>query len=241
MLLWSCLKERPSLSFAQNNTFPQKLRHLYHFAMKHILTISTLFILSSSLYAQIYIGPRLSWDFTKMESMNTNPQFNIFEITNRGFKINSLVYGVQVEHSVFKHAFMSYYFNYTRKKVDASIFNFLPLDGFVYRYYRNSISLKYIIKNITYLGAGVDYNIITNGRYTIGDNLYDEFIHRFIDYGVHISEGVRYKGFELEGYYYNGFNSNHEKPSGLFLKPVMSIGLSLGYLYKIRYNKKEGA
>lgn len=206
--------------------------------MKRFATILALLIFSSPLYAQIFIGPKFGLDFTKMESKNIDPQFNIFEITNRGFKIKSLSYGIQIEYTILKRTLLSYCFNYTNKEVDASIFNFLPLDGFVYRYYRNSISFKQPIKNIIFLGVGTDYNIISNGRYTIGDDVYDEFISKFIDYGIHISAGIKYRGFDLEGYYYNGFNSNQEKSSGLFLKPIKSIGLSLGYSLKI-FNKKE--
>ena len=211
--------------------------------MKYFTTIFTLLVFSASLYAQIYIIPRLGLDFTKMESKSTDLQFNIFEITNKGFEISSLTYGIQVECSVFKYAHSCYSFDYTRKEVDASIFNFLPLDGFVYRYYRNSLSFKYSIKNIIYLGIGAGYNIISNGRYTIEDNVYDKFFSKFIDYGIHTSVGTKYKGWVLEGYYYNGLNPHQKKPSGLYLNPVKSIGLSLGYSLEISCRKinKNGA
>lgn len=183
-------------------------------------------------HAQTYIGPIIGIDALNMEVKQDDPHFITFGILDTGYAARSYFYGLKIEQVLFKKLSLSFETSYTEKTAHALIFGFAARDGFVYKYYQNRLSARYEFWNFLSVGAGYDFNKLKNLRYTLLKKVYNEFIPIFYDKGISFSVGVHWKNIELSSYFHRGLNSNTHR-SGLNLYPIKTIGLHLGYRFKV--------
>jgi hypothetical protein len=192
-----------------------------------------LFLFSAYLsHAQTYIGPIIGIDALNMEVKQNNPHVYRFNIVDTGYFARSAFYGIKLEQVIFKKLSLSFETSYTEKSARALIFTFAAHDGFVYKYYQNRLSARYEFWNFLSVGAGYDFNKLKNLRYTLVKRVSNEFIPVFYDKGISLSVGVHWKNIELNSYFHRGLNSNSDR-SGLNLYPIKTIGLHLGYRFKV--------
>jgi hypothetical protein len=188
--------------------------------MKNLIIILFFFFCSIGyVQSQTYINPVVGFDFTNFESINLDPDFHIFEITDKKFGVKSPFYGIKVEQVLTKSISLAINFNFTKKNVGASIFNFIARNGFNMDYYRSGIVVNFRVLSFFSIGIGGNYNKMSKFTYTFREEEQNEFISSWADYGFSVLPRFYWRNFELNSYYYKGLNSNEDR-SGLILKPV---------------------
>jgi hypothetical protein len=204
--------------------------------MKNILLILIVFFVDTiTCQSQTYLSPVLGMDLTKLQNNDKDPAFVNIHITDKGYSLLSEYYGVKIEHVLSKSVSVFCNANFTHKHVNALIFDFVAKDGFNFNYLRTGIAINFRVLNFLSIGVGGNFNSLKNFKYTLHGNVNNEFISSYQDYGISILPRIYWKNFELNPYYYKGLNSNQDK-SGLNIKPVQSLGVSLSYKIKI-FNK----
>jgi hypothetical protein len=209
--------------------------------MKHLLISGFFLFLHLLCSSQTYITPIIGVDFTEMKTIQSDPNFYKFDITDKGFSLKSFLFGIKVEQVLSTKLNLSLQSNYTTKKTNAFIFSAIAYDGFKYNYLRSNLSLNYIPIKFLLLGIGYDFNLIKKVKYTLRGDVFTEFISSLNDHGPSFSIGSRWKNLEIIGYFHKGVNPNSDK-SGLSLNPINSIGVYAGYsfkLFKIKSKKKD--
>jgi len=207
-----------------------------------VLTLSLSFICNSS-FSQTYLTPSIGYDFMSMESVFIEPDFHGFEVLSPPYSIKGLQYGVEIEQSIHNRLSASAHLCFGKRKVDASMYGFVPIDGFVSDSWRGNISLNYRIISYFTIGVGYDYNQLRNLTYTFREQTYSKFRPLMIDQGLNVSIRGYWKNIELKGFFHKGMNSNiSDSPYELSIKPINYFGFSLGYRIKIinsfKRNKK---
>lgn len=197
--------------------------------MKHLIFVTIITFFQMRPCAQTIIAPFIGYDFTKLESVDLSPDFLPFKILNNGYEIKSPLIGLKLEQYIFDRISLSYNFGYTRKNVEALIWGIAPYEGFTYEYYSNRVSVNVKIVKPIYAGVGYNYNFFKDFRYLIHEKPYSEFHDSFKDYGSTFALGMYIYKFNLEGYYYLGFNSNSIDHLAMDFKPTRSFGLILSY------------
>ncbi len=206
---------------------------------KHILLYFLLFFLTEYCYAQTYIKPIIGRDFTKLENIysermlvNGVSYIREYNMPTKGFRFNSMMFGVKIEKQVDTRYSIALTSSYTQKKVGATFFNIAPITGYVFNYFRNQLGVNYQINDFVYFGVGGNANVMSKFRYMLINNeLRGDLGHFLKEFGINGVAGIHFKNIELELYYLHNLTT-HEEDDGLNLKPIQSLGATLGY--KIR-------
>lgn len=200
--------------------------------MKALFFCFWTFVSFSALSQSSSIEPVVGYDFSSLRHKNLldRPGFVDTYIYDNALELGSLLFGIKGNHSLTEKLFISATFGFTRKKVNASTTGFVPFEGFQFNYFQNSLSLNYTITSHFYAGFGGNLNLLTNFRYTLRGEARpeDEFITRYYDYGISCSAGAIYRNINWEIYYFHSFTSMEDR-SGLWMKPIQSFGVKMGY------------
>ena len=198
-----------------------------------VISLSLSFVCNSS-FSQTYLTPSIGYDFMSMESVFIEPDFHGFEVLSSSYSIDGLQYGLEIEQTIHNRLSTSAHLCFAKRKVDASMYGFVPIDGFVFDSWRGNISLNYRIFSYLTIGIGYDYNQLSDLTYTFREQTYSKFKPLMIDQGLNVSIRGCWKNIELKGYFHKGMNSNiSDSPHELSIKPINYFGVSLGYRIKI--------
>lgn len=209
------------------------------------------FIINNSLISigQTYIGPVIGYDFAKIQSNSEEIYSGIYNTYKKGFSIKSPVFGIKIEQYLIGGLFCSFESTFTHKNVPASGQGILPVYGFMFNYYQQYLSIRYLVAQTIYIGGGLNYNFLNRIRWDNGAqfNSFDFPNLTWNEKGIHFSVGLKLSDFDLEVYFYN--SSSHLKSAileGYHLDPVSSFGINLSYDLKIfepfkLFNKKAAS
>lgn len=200
--------------------------------MKALLFTFLVFASFSVFSQSSSIEPIVGYDFTSLRHKNLlgRPGYVDTYIYDNAFELGSLIFEIRGNHSLTEKIFITATFGFTRKKVKASTTGFLPFEGFQLNYFQNSLRVNYSLSNHFYAGLGGNLNLLTNFRYILRGEARpeDEFISRYYDYGISFNAGAVYQKISWELYYFHSFTSMEDR-SGLWMKPIQSFGMKMGY------------
>jgi hypothetical protein len=202
--------------------------------MKKLILFSMLFSLSELGSAQTFISPTIGIDFTRMEDIDSTTARDLnLSLLEKGFTNESPVFGIKLKQILPYNLFLLIASNFTYKNVKATNFiGFVSPTAISYNYFRNNISLNYII-NKYYIGIGGNLNILSKISYVYHNDVKSEFINKLTERGIQVSLGRNINKFDLELYYYYGLSSIHDQRYFLHTKPLASLGLTINYNLKL--------
>ena len=201
--------------------------------MKYLVLAFLLCFFCNFSFSQTYITPSLGYDFMSIESIFIDPDFHGFEVWSQPVSIKGLQYGLEIEQTIYNRLSTSVYLYFAQRKVDASMYGFIPIDGFKFDYWRGNISINYRIVNYLSIGVGYDYNQLKDLTYTFRKQTYSKFKSLMIDRGLNVSVRGYWKNIEFKGYFHGGLNDNlSDSAHELSIRPVNYFGFSLGYRIK---------
>ena len=205
---------------------------------RHLLLYFLLFALTEYCYAQTYIKPIIGRDFTKLENslskiivVNGISYMRNYYIRPKGFSFNSMLFGIKVNRQLSPKYSLSLTSTYTSKRVNANFFSIIPLSGYRFNYFRNQLNINCKINDFVFFEVGGNVNVLSDFRYILHDEPYGDLGYLLKEFGINGVAGIHFKNIELELYYIHNLTT-HEEDDGLNLKPIQSLGATLGY--KIR-------
>ncbi len=201
--------------------------------MKHFYFLLLFFCTTRATQAQTYIGPLVGMDYSNFRSIDLDPQFQTFWITDTGFVNETPFWGFRAKQQIVGSLNLVYQFTYTEKKVNAGVFNFIPFDGIMFKHIRNNLLLNYKLANLLTLGAGGSLNVVNEVHLRLKGEKSDQIIRTFRENGLLFSAGINYKNFNLEGLYYHGLTTYTNLKEALIIAPTRSFGIALSYDIRI--------
>jgi len=215
----------------------QKLSHtnyLNKIIMKYNLLL-LFFFTTSSIVAQISIGPSIGLNQTYMYAKSNNNQFiveNIFE-PNPSF-------GIKSEFFLWnKKAKITLNSNYYHRKVLATKFGFNPLESVDYNSINSALILNKSITSNLYIGLGMHYVHVQsiNFNYSNGDT---EIYEKKNDFGIVGSINYDFKNFVVDFNYGYSYKTNefHQNEIEQRFEPITFMQLQLTYLFPLKLANK---
>lgn len=212
--------------------------------IKNAIIQILIFTLFNNLNAQTFIGLTVGLDISKL-----HPNYDVNQyVTHESYKFNEYKFssfspGIVIEQKFGKYVSLNINSSFTFKKLEINKNNVdifeIPIYDYKFTYLKNSIVLKIYPLQYVYFGLGRTFNYSCNFRYNFGsDGKFEEYLKNFKEYGWLFSIGLDYKNFILEVNYskseYNEFNKNNYINTDDFkLKPINSLQINIGYLFKI--------
>lgn len=188
-------------------------------------------------YSQTFIGPSLGIDLAEIKE---EPNDVFFEVFDKGYSVESFYYGLRIEQRLSNTLSLTLQGNCTKKKVNALIYNFVPMKGFEFNYFRSSLSLNWSVLNNWMFGIGPTYHSITNiNQLTKNGNIKAPYMDNKNEYGGVFLLGFKYWNFLFELSYRRGINVSSTHDESELLKPINSIGISVNYMIKV-FGRKKG-
>jgi hypothetical protein len=196
--------------------------------MKRILLFISIFY-SCCVYSQTYVGPVIGYDYSRIEA--DEDMYVGFYIYDNKY-IKSPFIGVKLEQIVYHTLYFSYQFDYLKKKVLASSNEYIAIQGIQFNYYRHSFNIKYLIKNLLYIGIGWNYNLIRELKFVAFKD--DSFRQSIDEMSLKYTCGIKFKNCDLGFYYIDDLTSKRQNSYPAYLiKPISSYGVGLSYDFKI--------
>jgi hypothetical protein len=193
-----------------------------------------IFILSfescSILFSQTYVAFLGGYDFANISDYDS---ISIWEtnltIRENGFSIESPCIGIRLQKILTKEFSISVISDYTHKRLKATnLYGIAQFEAISFNYFRNNIAINYKLNDYN-LGVAGCYNFINSLNYIYVNGAKDKFNTSTHESGIKIFGSWEYKKFELEIYYYSGFDSVNDESNKLHWKPIKAIGLLILY------------
>lgn len=200
--------------------------------MKSILISVSILVFTTLSKAQTYISPIIGVDFSQVKSSHTFGIHSILVLYNEKFSNIKPFYGIKIEQKLSKTIGVSCESNFLQQKISKSLStDGAYVDGIKFNYFRNNLSLNYKISKIIIIGLGYDYSIIKGLKpLKFGDNISGYPLH---EQGISFKLGTEYKNFELTSYFHKNLHFKQNSDFDIFT--INSIGLSLGYKFRVFY------
>jgi len=197
------------------------------------------FVLCALLYwsgpgqAQTYLGPTIGYEFSNIRK-GERAGIDIY-LVDTGFVTRSFIYGIVLEQQLSNKFYLSLNSTYSKKQIDAHIFELAPTDGFQFKYWRNTVVLKYTPAKNWYVGIGPGLGFITDVRtiYTNGGAVPNSGLWRRYntEYAAGLVVGYHHKRWLFELSWWKGLEFAHDYSN--FIKPIESISVAVNYLMKV--------
>lgn len=218
----------PGLNFSMNDW----LRNIKLFRICIILLL-----IYGRTYGQTSIAPFVGYDYAefKTHKLPIEERYYTFQILDHGFSARSPLLGVEISQFIGPRFDIVASLSFVRKSIRASEWSILGLTGLRFDTYRNSISCNYRLIDNFFIGAGYDYNIMTNFIKIFGapsPRIKGELPP--VDHGLMFNLSYSYKQIILRTYYHKGLkdNSVYGANTTNFL-PVNYFGFWIGYRFKV--------
>lgn len=194
-----------------------------------IISITLFFTLQ--LKAQTFLGATIGRDFSQIHE---KPNDILFEVYDRGYSSRSWFYGLKVEQKLSKDLGLSIQGIYTKKEVDALIYNFAPMKGFEFSLFRTTISLNKTFLNNFSVGLGPSYSLLYNiNQVTQNGGLRAPLMNDKREIGGAFIVGIKYWNLLLELNYNIPLVPSGGEDEEYSIKPIKSFGISINYMLRV--------
>ncbi|MCF8246159.1 MAG: hypothetical protein K9J37_15860 [Saprospiraceae bacterium] len=211
-------------------------------SLLNLLLCATIITFSISCPAQTFIKAMAGVDFAKMQG-KPNPQNDLYKIYDKGYSVESLSFGLGVEHKLSEAFSMLLLTYYTNKNISAEFCeNCIAQErGFAFSYYRTTLAPILTVKENWYVGLGSSMNLINKVNVVYKSKTRGASSENKLEYGSIFLVGFKYSNFTAELSYHRGFKMDEKVDNPRFLfEPVNSFGLHFGYKFKIMNKRKGG-
>lgn len=169
-------------------------------------------------------------DFAKITDYDSTSSWeNNVTVLEKGFSIESPCIGVRLKKILTKEIHISVTSDFTHKYFKAT--NFYGIAAFhamSFNYFRNDVAINYKWNRFS-VGLAACYNFINSIKHIYVNDWKYNLNTSAQESGIKLYGGYEYKKFELNLYYYRGFDSVQDAKDMLHWKPIQSIGLFFLY------------